>query len=74
MTQSSEFWYASFLVRLWRLGKSDPPAVLNHWQCEIEQIQSGQQWRFYSLEEMLKFLEKYTDQIEDKNQFFTNSE
>jgi hypothetical protein len=74
MTQPREFSYASFMIRLWRLGTSDTPAAVNHWQCEVEQIQSGQQWKFYSIEEMLQFLEKYTDQSECKNQFFTNFE
>ena len=49
--------YMSFLVRLLREPEAYP-ADLADWQSEIEQIQSGQRWRFATSDEMFAFLSR----------------
>jgi len=44
----------SFLIRLWREAGADPSFA--DWHCEIEHIQTGQRWRFDTLDELLDFL------------------
>jgi hypothetical protein len=54
MSQQSE--YQSYLLRLWRSGKSAA------WRILLEQIGSGERWSFPDLESLLVFLQARTDQ------------
>jgi hypothetical protein len=53
--------YASFLVRLWRKGEPKLPGDTGGWQGEVEHIQSGQQWSFDTLEELLSVLRRQAE-------------
>ena len=55
----SEPSYRSFLVRLWQAEASATPAT---WQGEVAHIQSGAQWHFASLHELLVFLAQQADE------------
>ena len=52
--------YASFLVRLWREQNPGAPEPDAAWRSEVEHIQSGQQWAFGTLDELLDFLRGQT--------------
>ena len=69
-----EFAYASFLIRLWR---QTGPLDLNHpggWQSEVEHIQSGQRWKFGTLEDLLGFLRQQADEMEGMKKFVSGFE
>ncbi len=59
MTQGMQ--YASMIVRLWRLAGKSENAMPVRWQGEVEQIQSGQTWKFSSFEQLVEFLKKQVD-------------
>lgn len=48
--------YASFLIRLWRDEGAAPSMGASDWQSEVEHIQTGDRWRFGTLDELLAFL------------------
>jgi hypothetical protein len=50
--------YLSFLVRLWCENEPAASDPCPQWQGEVEHIQSGQQWKFNSLDELLEFLRR----------------
>jgi hypothetical protein len=52
--------YASYLVRMWR-EPGQHTAAADGWQGEVEHIQSGRQWRFDHLPELLTLLGEQTD-------------
>ena len=56
MAESTQ--YASFMIRLWRETGPGPPQATGDWQGEVEHIQSGRQWRFDSLDELLGWLRR----------------
>jgi hypothetical protein len=56
---SSRIQYASFLVRLWRLHERSGNGILAEWQSEVEHIQSGNTWKFHSLEGLETFLHRH---------------
>ncbi|MCE7979779.1 MAG: hypothetical protein DYG89_01190 [Caldilinea sp. CFX5] len=51
--------YASFLIRLSATRAKVGP-VVDDWQGELQHIQSGQRWRFATLDDLLAFLRLYT--------------
>jgi hypothetical protein len=53
--------YLSFLVRLWREIGPEEPGLHTQWRGEIEHIQSGRKWAFDSLDELLGFLRRQTE-------------
>jgi hypothetical protein len=59
--------YASFLVRMWRADDAEAVPSGCLWRGEVQHIQSGQEWRFDSLKELLGFLRYGT---EEPNLFF----
>lgn len=64
MSPPIEFSYASFLIRMWRqTGPLDPDRPVG-WQSEVKHIQSGQQWEFSTLEELLNFMRQQSGKIE----------
>ena len=48
--------YASLLIRLWREGSPDRAGTSIDWHSEVEHLQTGDSWRFQTLEELLGFL------------------
>lgn len=64
MQNKIEFVYASFLIRLWR--QTGPLSEVNpgDWQSEVEHIQSGQRWKFHTLEDLLIFLRQEPGKLE----------
>jgi hypothetical protein len=58
--------YSSFLVRLWHEDPS--PDQARDWQGEVENIQSGQKWTFAKASELLEFLHRQIDSLQDKDQ------
>lgn len=55
--------YTSFLIRLWRELNPDLHALPAEWQGEAEHIQSGQCWTFGTLDELLGFLRRQTEEL-----------
>jgi hypothetical protein len=53
--------YASFLIRLSSTREHTLPAV-GEWQGELQHIQSGQRWTFVTLDELLAFLRRHTEE------------
>ncbi len=53
--------YASFLIRMWREVDPAAPDAAAEWRGEIEHIQSGQRWRFVSIEALLACLRLQTE-------------
>lgn len=47
--------YASFLIRLWCTSDS-PDSSSDGWLSEVQHIQSGRSWNFYSLHALVDFL------------------
>jgi len=56
--------YVSFLIRLWREDDLDPTAPAAEWKAQVEHIQSGRQWTFRTVEEMLAFLRRQVNATE----------
>ncbi len=50
--------YMSFLIRLWREAEAAAGSASAEWHCEVEHIQTGQRWRFDTLDELLDFLRR----------------
>jgi hypothetical protein len=48
----------SFLIRLWREAEAETGSLPADWHCEVEHIQTGQRWRFDTLNELLEFLHR----------------
>lgn len=61
---STPIEYASFLIRLWREAGVDATAPPADWHSEVEHIQTGRQWTFSTLDELLGFLRRQTDKPE----------
>jgi hypothetical protein len=59
MSRSIE--YASFLIRLWREQNAGPACEAVDWQSEVEHIQTGERWEFDTLEGLLSFLRRETE-------------
>jgi len=57
--------YASYLVRLWREPASDH-SVADYWQGEVEHIQSGRQWRFERLPDLLAILDVHSEDDDER--------
>jgi hypothetical protein len=57
--------YTSFLLRLWHENTS--PNQAEDWQGEVENIQSGQKWTFEKASELLEFLHRQVDSLQEKN-------
>ena len=55
--------YTSFLIRLWREVNPNPRALPAEWPDEVEHIQSGQCWTFGTLDELLGFLRRQTEEL-----------
>jgi hypothetical protein len=53
--------YISFLVRLWREPRPQPPDQATAWQGEVEHIQSGRRSTFDSLDDLLGFLRRQAE-------------
>ena len=64
MPQNIQFAYASYLIRLWRQTGPLNPDHPGDWQSEIEHIQSGQRWKFNTLDDLLVFLRQQPDTLE----------
>ncbi len=56
--------YTSFLIRLWCEQNLEQPGMAVGCCSEVEHIQSGQRWRFVSLDEMLDFLRQQAGGLE----------
>jgi hypothetical protein len=57
--------YFSFIVRIWReRSLTHPEIVKPGWQGEVEQIQTGEQWTFETLDEMLRFFRRRKEEME----------
>jgi len=61
---SPSIQYASFLIRLWREAAADPAEVTADWHSEVEHIQTGERWSFDTLDAMLGFLRRGTENPE----------
>jgi hypothetical protein len=48
--------YLSLLVRMWREANIEATATPGDWHSEVEHIQSGQQWKFETLNELVNFV------------------
>ncbi len=59
--------YVSFLVRLWREPAQKALAPATDWQSEIECIQTGQQWTYDTLDELLDFLRQQAQGLATQN-------
>jgi hypothetical protein len=60
---SPSIQYASFLVRLWRETAADARQLTADWQSEVEHIQTGERWSFSTLEELLEFLRRESEEV-----------
>lgn len=56
--------YASFLVRLWRKGGQPGELPRAPWQGEVEHIQTNRRWTFDTLDELLSFLHRQTEEAD----------
>ncbi len=54
--------YASFLVRLWRVGDHTSSSPLSDLLGEIECIQTNQRSTFHSLDEMFRLLRRQAEE------------
>lgn len=61
---STPIEYASFLVRLWREAGPNGCEHIIDWQSEVEHIQTGRRWKFHTVDELLSFLRRQTDEPE----------
>ena len=66
--------YASFLIRLWRQTGPLNPDRPGEWQSEIEHIQTGQRWKFSTLEELLDFMRQQAGEMEGMKKFISEFE
>ncbi len=48
--------YLSLLVRMWHEEDSKAAATPGDWHSEVEHIQSGQQWKFETLNDLVNFV------------------
>ena len=55
--------YASFLIRIWREPETGPPEPSAAWHSELEHIQTGERWHFDTLEDLLAFLRRQTEEM-----------
>ncbi len=53
--------YMSFVIRLWRESSPQPGGLPTSWQIEAEYIQTGQVWKFETLNELFDFLQQQTE-------------
>ena len=60
---SPEFSYASFMVRIWRRVNSTAEGDPCRWLGEIEHLQSGQHWRFDTLDELPELLRWQAEEL-----------
>ena len=74
MSPSVEFAYASFLIRLWRQTGPLNPDRPGEWQSEIEHIQTGQRWKFSTLEELLDFMRLQAEELDGMKRFISEFE
>ena len=74
MSPSVEFAYASFLIRLWRQTGPLNPDRPGEWQSEIEHIQTGQRWKFSTLEELLDFMRQQAEELDGMKRFISEFE
>ena len=58
-----EFSYASFMVRIWRRVNSAAEGDPCRWLGEIEHLQSGQHWRFDTLDELPELLRRQAEEL-----------
>jgi hypothetical protein len=59
----SEFRYASFMVRIWRSVNGAVEGDPCRWLGEIEHLQSGQHWRFETLDELPELLRRQAEEL-----------
>lgn len=69
MPPNIEFAYASFLIRLWRQTGPLNPERPGDWQSEVEHIQSGQHWKFTTLDELLDFMRQQAEDMDGMKKF-----
>jgi len=74
MPQNIEFAYASFLIRLWRQTNPAYGAGSRDWQSEVDHIQSGQRWKFTTVDDLLNFLRQSTEDSEVMRSFLSGFE
>lgn len=55
----------SFLIRFSHEESLERPLPEEGWTIEVDHIQSGQSWMFYSLDQMLNFLAEKTSYPEN---------
>jgi hypothetical protein len=60
---SPEFRYASFIVRIWRRVNGAAKGDDCCWLGEIEHLQSGQRWRFDTLDEVPELLQRQAEEL-----------
>ena len=60
---SPEFSYASFMVRIWRRVNGSAEGDPCRWLGEIEHLQSGQHWRFDTLDELPELLRRQAEEL-----------
>ncbi len=56
--------YLSYLLRLWRVQNRDQPV----WRCSLENVQTGEQRGFSSLEALCVFLDGQTNPLSGDDQ------
>ena len=66
---STSIEYASFLIRVWRetgprCDALEECVAPQDWQGEVEHIQTGERWSFSTLDELLGFLRRQTENPE----------
>lgn len=54
-------YYSSFLLRIWQITNTDHATHNPDWVLEIESVQSGEIWKFNSLEELFLLLQAQID-------------
>jgi hypothetical protein len=60
--------YLSFLIRMWCESIAEEPGSVQDWQGEIEHIQSGRQWQFRTIEELVQFLRDPALNVQDQGE------
>jgi phytoene/squalene synthetase len=60
---SPSIQYASLLIRLWREVAAEALDVSADWHSEVEHIQTGERWAFGTLDELLEFLRRESEDV-----------
>ena len=53
--------YRSFLLRIWYISNTDRATGINNLVLEVESVQSGDIWKFNTLEELFQHFKEQLD-------------